>query len=265
MRHRSILPRLSTSLLLIIYVGLLATCGIPTAPTAETSDEIQEAAVATSELQQYAFTWSADYELTPTAEITRLRVTGSGTVDVTTGDVEALVTYDEAARSQAEQWFPGVLIETITAETRVIGDEVFVRGLNAGFGGDPEIEFDRWYRVTDVTDNLTEPFVDNEVRPADVLPVLLGPLTDDAVSVEVDRDFILDLGTRFSGSLFDFGLRIGGGHFEISAEREGSLIRTVRLAGDDAEVGVDAFVFEIDFEPLTDATITAPVEALEYP
>lgn len=265
MRDRRFLRRLTTSWLLIACAGVLATCGIPTSQTAETSDQIQDAAVATSELEQYAFSWSAEYELDPAADITHLRVTGSGTVDAATGDVEALVIYDEAVRSQAEQLFPGTLIETITAETRVVGDEVFVRGLNAGFAGDPEIEFDMWYRVTARTDQLTEPFVNSEIRPADVLPVLLEPLTDETVSVEVDRDFILDLGTRFPQSLFDFGLRIGGGDFEIAAEREGSLIRRVSIAGDDAEIGVAAFVFEIEFEPVDGVNITAPLGALTHP
>ena len=80
------------------------------------------------------------------------------------------------------------------------------------------------------------------------------------LSVVVDRDFVLDLGTRFSNSLYDFGLLIGGGDFAVSVELVDGLIGTLVLDGDDPGTGVERFTFTIEFTPIERPTIEPPAD-----
>lgn len=255
-------------LLAVSFVLVISACGIPTSQPGGLGDEIEQAAEATADLDAYRIEWVADYELSE-EETGRaaLQVSGSGLIDVVSGDVESVVTYDEDLRSAAESLFPGAEIDEIRAETRVVGDEVYIRGFNtAALDAGASPEYDVWYRISERRQDLGDPFVRTDVLPADVLPVLVEPLTDaGALSVPVDRDFVLDLGTRFGRSLYDFGLRIGGGDFELSIALENGLVRMVRFDGDDPEAGVDRYVFEITFEPVADATVSSPDDAATLP
>jgi hypothetical protein len=95
---------------------------------------------------------------------------------------------------------------------------------------------------------------------------MVEPLVDAGeLSVTVDRDFVLDLGTRFPRSLYDFGLRIGGGDFQLTIELEDGLIRTVALDGDDPEAGVERFTFEISYRPEQRVTVEAPPDSVSLP
>jgi hypothetical protein len=198
---------------------LVAACGITTSPNRGLADDIEAAAEATAELDLYEYTWIADYELSE-AETgrTALSVTGSGIVDAGSGDVDAVVDYDEGLVSAARSLFQDDTIEQVQAFTRIVGEEVYVRGFNtASLSGDITPDYDTWYEIGERSDDLGDPFVRTDVLPADVLPVLVEPLVDAGeTSVTVDRDFVLDLGTRFSRSLYDFGFRIGGGDFTLS-------------------------------------------------
>ena len=71
----------------------------------------------------------------------------------------------------------------------------------AALSGDVDVAYDTWYEIGERSDDLGDPFVRTDVLPADVLPVVVEPLVDAGeTSVTVDRDFVLDLGTRFSRS-----------------------------------------------------------------
>jgi hypothetical protein len=247
---------------------LVAACGIPTSQPGGLGDEIEQAAIETSELEAYQFTWTADYLLSdPDTGRPELVVTGAGAVDVATRDLESVVTYDESLRSAAEALFPDDEIGDVTAYTTIAGDDVYIRGFNAAsLPAETPPSYDTWYRITERRQDLGDPFVQSGVLPVDVLTVLVEPLVDAGeLSVAVDRDFVLDLGTRFSRSLYDFGLRIGGGDFQLSIELTDGLIRSVVLDGDDPEAGVERFTFEITYLPVDAVVVTAPADAVPLP
>ena len=253
----------------VLTFGLLvAACGIPTTQPGGLGDQIEQAAAATAALTAYEVAWTADYALSPSdTGRSELLVSGSGAIDASTGDIESVVAYDESLVAAAEALFPDDDIVDVTAYTTIVGDDVYIRGFNtASLPSDISPSYDAWYRITERSQDLGDPFVRTDVLPADVLPVLVEPLVDSGeLTVAVDRDFVLDLGTRFSRSLYDFGLRIGGGDFQLSVELVDGLIRTVVLDGDDPEAGVDRFTFEIDFVPVDDVDVTAPVDAIPLP
>lgn len=269
MQHDAMRSRTDRTLVLLAAsILLVSACGIPTSQPGGLGDEIERAADATAELDAYRIAWVADYDLSE-EEVGRpaLQVRGSGVIDAVSGDVESIVIYDDDLRAAAETLFPGADIDEVRAITRIVGDEVYIQGFNtAALEAQLVPEYDVWYRISERRQDLGDPFVRTDVRPADVLPVLVEPLVDaGALSVVVDRDFVLDLGTRFSRSLYDFGLRIGGGDFELSITLEDELVRVVRFDGDDPEAGVDRYVFEITFEPFAEAAVSAPDDAVTLP
>ena len=83
--------------------------------------------------------------------------------------------------------------------------------------------------------------------------------------VTVDRDFVLDLGTRFAQSLYDFGFRIGGGDFAVSAELDDGRVASMTLDGDDPGSGVERFTFTIEFAPSAGVVIEPPPDAVPFP
>jgi hypothetical protein len=254
--------------LLLSLALFVSACGITTSPPRGLADEIEAAAANTAELAAYEFSWTAVYELSESETgRSELTVTGSGSVDADTGDVDSVVTYDEELRAAAQSLFPGADIDVVQAFTKVIGDEVFVRGFNvASLSGEIGPAYDVWYEISQRSQDFSDPFVRSEVLPVDVLPVVVEPLVDaDALSTIVDRDFVLDLGTRFSRSLYDFGLRLGGGDFELSVAVAEELIRALTIDGDDPGAGVDRFTFTIEFEPMGSVDIEPPARPALLP
>lgn len=247
---------------------LVAACGIPTSQPGGLGDEIERAAANTAQLAAYEFDWTADYVLSASdSGRSELLVSGSGVIDASTGDVESVVAYDESLRSAAEALFPDDEIGDVAAYTTIVGGDVYIKGFNtASLPSDTPPSYDTWYRITERSQDLGDPFVRSEVLPVDVLPVLVEPLVDAGeLSVAVDRDFVLDLGTRFPRSLYDFGLRIGGGDFQISIQLADGLIRNVVLDGDDPEAGVERFTFEITFLSAAGVAVEPPRDAVVLP
>ena len=75
---------------------------------------------------------------------------------------------------------------------------------------------------------------------------------------------MLDLGTRFSRSLYDFGFRIGGGDFTLSVSLDDGRIDTLEIDGDDPGSGVERFTFTIEFVPVSGALIEPPPAAVAF-
>jgi hypothetical protein len=251
----------AASALLLSLVLLLSACGITTSPPTGVADEIEDAAAVTADLAAYEFAWTAMYELSESETgLSELTVGGAGSVDAETGHIESVVTYDEDLLDAARALFADEDIDEVQAFTKIIGEEVFVKGFNVGpLAGELSLAYDEWYEVSRRSQDLTDPFVSSDVLPVDVLPVVVGPLVDaDALSTVVDRDFVLDLGTRFSRSLYDFGLRLGGGDFELSVEVARGLIRSLTIEGDDPGSGVDRFAFTIEFEQVGSVVVEPP-------
>ena len=247
--------------LVLSLVLLLSACGITTSPPTGVADEIEDAAALTADLAAYDFAWTAEYELSESETgLSELTVGGVGSVDAETGNLESVVSYDEDLLDAARALFADEDIEEVRAFTRIIGEEVFVKGFNAGsLAGDLSPAYDEWYEVGRRSQDLTDPFVSSDVLPVDVLPVVVEPLVDaDALSTVVDRDFVLDLGTRFSRSLYDFGLRLGGGDFELSVELAQRHIRSLTIEGDDPGSGVARFAFTIEFEQVGSVVVEQP-------
>ncbi|MDH3248342.1 MAG: hypothetical protein OEQ47_05245 [Acidimicrobiia bacterium] len=240
---------------------LVGACGITTSPDRTLADDIEEAAEATAGLDSYEFSWTADYRLSE-SETGRssLTVTGSGVVDAEAGDVDAVVEYDEDFLDVTRSLFADETITRVQAFTRVVGDAVYIRGFHAAaLVDDLSPAYETWYEVGGRSQNVQDPLVRSDVLPADVLPVVVEPLVDAGeLSVVADRDFVLDLGTRFSRSLYDFGLLIGGGDFDVSVEIADGLIGTLILEGDDPGTGVERFTFVIRFTPIEDPAIGPP-------
>lgn len=245
---------------------VLSACGIPTSQPSVDSDAISSAAAATASLPTYDFAWTADYDLVDPAK-SSLSVNGSGTIDSDAESADSRISYDEALRNDFERLFPGHPDEPIASLTRIVGDEVYASGMNVALmPGVTNAEPDVWYRVTNRRGDVGDAFVRSEVRPADVLEELVAPLVEAGSDrVVVDRDVILDLGSRFSGSLFDFGLRIGGGDFIIEIAREDGYLTKALIEGDDPEAGVSRFAFEIEFIPRDDVEIRPPQDPLPLP
>lgn len=249
-----------------LLVLLVSACGIPTGGPDEVAP-VEAAAAATADLDAYAFTWTATYELAepdPTGR-TSILVEGEGTVDAGSGDVDTVTRYDDAVDPVAESRF-GVTPDIVETRTRIVGEEVWVRGLNVAFIDDEaRPDYDRWYRLGDAASGYRDPFVISDVRPAEAVPVLIAPLIrSGSTAATVARDVVLDYGDRFPRSLFDFGLRIGGGDFDVSADLADGIVERVVIEGDDPGAGVDVFRFELRFEPLDRVAIAAPPEALEW-
>lgn len=254
-----------TAVLMSILIG---GCGITTSPDRGIADDIEEAAQATAQLDSYEFAWTADYELSESETgRSELTVTGSGVVDADSGNVDAVVTYDEDLLAAAQTLFRDDTIDDVQAFTRVIGDDVYVRGFNtASLSDDVVPVYDAWYEISRRSQDLGDPFVTSDVLPVDVLPVVVGPLVDAGeMSVTVDRDFVLDLGTRFSRSLYDFGFRIGGGDFTVSVGLEDGLIGSLVIDGDDPGSGVLRFTFTIEFLPASSVVIDPPTDVTPFP
>lgn len=260
--------RQTTVSALRVLVGslVLLACGVPTSQRSAESDAIAAAAAATASLPAYEFEWTADYDLID-AEMSMLSVTGSGTVNAAERSVDSRIVYDEALRTDFARLFPSYRNEPIVSRVRVVEDEVYASGMNVALmRGVTGVEPDVWYRVTSRRGDVGDPFVRSEVRPADVLEELVAPLADaGAESIVVDRDVILDLGSRFSGSLFDFGLRIGGGDFTVEVDRAGELLTRASIVGDDPEAGVSRFAFEITFSPRDRIEIRSPENPATLP
>ena len=251
---------------LLVLLLVVTACGIPTSQPSDDADAISSAAAATVSLATYDFEWTADYDLVDRDEPS-LSVVGSGTIDSEAGSVDSRISYDEALRSDFERLFPGHPGDPIRSLTRIVGDEVYASGMNVALmPGVSGVEPDSWYRVTNRRGDVGDAFVRSEVRPADVLVELVAPLADaGSDSAVVDRDVILDLGSRFQGSLFDFGLRIGGGDFTIEIARENGLVASATIVGDDPEAGVSRFAFEIEFIPRESVEIRPPNNPLALP
>ena len=249
-----------------VLLLVVAACGIPTSQPSVDADAISSAAAATASLTTYDFEWTADYDLVDQDDPS-ISVVGSGSIDSEAGSVDSRISYDEALRSDFERLFPGHPGAPIVSLTRIVDDEVYVSGMNVALmPGVTGVAPDSWYRVTNRRGDVGDAFVRSEVRPADVLVELVAPLADaGSDSVVVDRDVILDLGSRFRGSLFDFGLRIGGGDFTIEIIREDGLVKTATIVGDDPEAGVSRFAFEIDFIPRESVEIRPPNASLALP
>ena len=254
-----------TAVLLSMLIG---ACGITTSPDRGVAGDIEEAAQATADLESYRFTWTADYELSE-SETGRsaLTVTGSGVVDAESGDVDAVVDYDEGLLDVTRSLFTDEDITQVQAFTRVIGDAVFIRGFHAAaLIDDLDPDFGTWYEVSGRSQNVQDPLVRSDVLPADVLPVVVEPLVDAGeLSAVVDRDFVLDLGTRFTSSLYDFGLLIGGGDFDVSVGIVDGLIGELVLDGDDPGTGVERFTFTIGFTPIERPAIQPPPDPVSVP
>lgn len=245
---------------------LLVACGIPTSQSSPESEAISSAADATASLSTYGYEWTAQYEFVdPNAA--QLSVAGSGVVDTGTESVDARIDYDEGLRNDFARLFPKRSDDPIYSLTRIVGDEVYISGLNAALmPGASEVEPDVWYRVTDRRTDVGDAFVRSQVRPVDVIPEMVAPLVAAGLDrLVVDRDVILDLGTRFPGSLVDFGLRIGGGDFTVEIERRNGLVSRATIIGDDPEADVARFAFAIEFSPLESVSITAPPGAVTLP
>lgn len=254
---------------LVVALMLLPACGITPSVSVDAPSDIEAAAVAAAALDTYGFAWSATYELDdpPPGSPSQIVVSGVGATDARSGDVDSVVTYDETLRPEAEAAFPARRIDIIEASTRIVDGEVFLRGLNATFIETEEmVDYDVWYRVDDRRGDIRDPFVSSDVRPAEVFPVLTEPLDDaGSLSVTVERDAVLDVGTRFGGSIYDFGLRLGGDDFVVSATIEEGIMRSVRLVGDDPGSGVERFVFEMRIDPDVGFSQTRPSEFTVFP
>ncbi len=247
---------------------LVASCGITTSSPQGISDDIEQAASDTAALAAYEFTWTADYVLTESETgRSELTVRGSGSVDAEKGDVDSVVSYDDDLLPAARALFPDDDIDEVLAFTKVVGDEIFVRGFNvASLAGDVTPSYDEWYEIGRRSQDLGDPFVRSDVLPVDVLPVAVEPLVDAGeLSLTVDRDFVLDLGTRFAQSLYDFGLRLGGGDFQLSVELRDGLVGSLTMDGDDPGAGVERFTFEIEFFPVAEVEVEVPPEPLRLP
>lgn len=236
---------------------VLTGCGIQTSIPDTEADLLADAARATSELERYRFEWEATYDLSEPDEAGRERlvVSGTGSVDTVAGNVVATFVYDPTLIESARLLFPGADIDTIRSETRLVSGEVYVRGFNSA-SIDPEagLDYDTWYRVTDRRGDFADPFNRSELRPAEVVELLEESMdapvrSDDTFRTTVDRDTIVGLGERYPNSLFDFGLRIGGGDFDISMTVSDDMVERVVIEGDDPGAGVDVFRFEFSISP----------------
>lgn len=257
----------------LTLILLLSGCGIPTSIPDPDLDLLEVAAETTSDLERYRFDWEATYLLAEPDEAGRenLTVSGSGSVDTAAGDVAATFSYDPTLIDSARRLFPDTEIDRIESETRIVDGEVYVRGFNSA-SIDPEgaFEYDQWYRVTDRRNDFADPFNRSALRPAEAVEILEEAMIDprrsgDTFSDTVDRDAIVGLGERFPGSLFDFGLRIGGGDFDISMTVAEGMVETLLIEGDDPGAGVDVFRFEISFIEGILSTIAAPTESEPVP
>jgi hypothetical protein len=260
--------RIRTGPVTFVLLSLLvAACGITTSRDRGMADEIEAAAEATAALAAYEFRWTADYGLSE-VETGRsaLTVEGMGVVSGT-GDVDAIVDYDEDLRSVTRALFGDDTITQVQAFTRIVDDAIYIRGFHAAaLAGDFDPEYDAWYEVSRRSQEVQDPLVRSDVLPADVLPVVVEPLVDAGeLSVVVDRDFVLDLGTRFPRSIFDFGLLIGGGDFTLSVVIDEGLIDSLTLDGDDPGSGVERFTFTMAFTPVAAPAIEPPPDAVAIP
>ena len=259
--------------LTLILMLVLSGCGIQTSiPDAE-ADALADAAQATTDLERYRFEWEATYVLSEpdAAGRERLSVSGAGSVDAVAGDLVATFFYDPALIDSARLLFPGADIDTIRSETRLVAGEVYVRGFNSA-SIDPEafLDYDTWYRITDRRSDFADPFNRSALRPADVVALLEQSMdspkqSGDTYTTTVDRDTIVSLGERFPRSLFDFGLRIGGGDFDVSMTVSDGLVRSVVIDGDDPGAGVDVFRFDVSFSPGILSTLAPPSESEPIP
>ena len=69
--------------------------------------------------------------------------------------VDAVVDYDEGLLSAARSLFSDDTIDRVQAFTRIVGDEVYVRGFNtASLSGDVAVAYDTWYEIGDRGDDL---------------------------------------------------------------------------------------------------------------
>lgn len=257
----------TVSVVRVLVLSLvLSACGIPTSQPSGDGDAISSAAAATASLANYDFVWTADYDLVDRGDPS-LSVAGSGTIDADARSVDSRIDYDEALRNDFARVFPGHPSEPIVSLTRIIDGEVYARGMNVGLmPGVTDIEPDVWYLVTNRRGDVGDAFVRSDVRPADVLVELVAPLAAAGLDrLVVGRDVILDLGSRFPGSLFDFGLRIGGGDFTLEIVRDNGLVTTASILGDDPEAGVSRFAFEIEIIPRGEVEIRPPNDALLLP
>lgn len=256
------------SVTLVLLSMMVAACGITTSRDRGMADEIEGAAEATAALEAYEFRWTADYDLSE-SDLGRsaLTVTGSGIVDAAAADVDAVVDYDEDLRSVTQTLFGDDTITQVQAFTRIVDDAIYIRGFHAAaLAGDIDPDYDTWYEVSQGSQDIQDPLVRSDLLPADVLPVAVEPLVDAGeLSVVVDRDFVLDLGTRFPRSIFDFGLLIGGGDFTLSVVIGDGLIDTLTLDGDDPGTGVERFTFSMAFTPVDAPAIAPPPDAIAFP
>lgn len=257
----------------LTIILLLSACGIPTSIPDPDLDLLEVAAATTSDLERYRFDWEATYLLAEPDEEGResLAVSGSGAVDTGAGDLAATFSYDPALIGSANRLFPDAEIETIRSETRIVDGEVYVRGFNSA-SIDPEatFDYDRWYRVTDRRNDFADPFNRSALRPAEAVELIEESMNDprrsgDTFTDTVARDAIVGLGERFPGSLFDFGLRIGGGDFEVSMTVSEGMVESIVIEGDDPGAGVDVFRFQISFIEAILSTIVAPSESEPVP
>ncbi len=254
--------RIRTGPLTVVLMSIMiGACGITTSLDEGLADDIENAAQRTADLDSYEFTWTAEYELSE-SETGReaLDVRGSGVVDAESDTVDSVVEYDDDLLDATRALFADDDITQVRAFTRVIGDEVYIRGFHAAALAEALTpEFETWYEVSRRSQNVQDALVRSDVLPAEVLPVVVEPLVDAGeLSVVVDRDFVLDLGTRFSNSLYDFGLLIGGGDFVVSVEIVDGLIGSLVLDGDDPGTGVERFTFQIRFASASDVRVEAP-------
>lgn len=252
----------------VVLSMVVGACGITTSPDRGVADDIEDAAQATADLDFYEFTWTAEYDLSESETgRSELTVAGSGVVEAGSGNVESVVDYDEDLLDVTRSLFADEDITQVQAFTRIIGDAIYIRGFHAAALIDELApDFETWYEVGRRNQNVRDPLVRSQVLPADVLPVVVEPLVDAGeTSVPVDRDFVLDLGTRFPSSLYDFGLLIGGSDFDVSVDIVDGLIGTLVLDGDDPGTGVERFTFTIEFVRLSNAEIDPPPGVVAVP
>ena len=253
----------------LVLMLLIAGCGIQTSVPDPDLDLLEVAARTTSDLEQYRFDWIATYELTEPDEAGRetLTVSGSGSVDTADDAVSASFEYDDSFVSDAQGLFSDASIDTVRSETRIVDGEVYVRGFNAAAASrDADVDYDRWYRVTERRAGFADPFNRSALRPAEAVELLADAMDDPARSGDtftqvVDRDVVLGIGERFPGSLLDFGFRIGGGDFELTMVVSDGLVERIVIAGDDVNAGVELFRFDISFVDGILSNISAPTDA----
>ena len=248
----------------VMFLALVvAGCGISTTASPDRAD-LQSAAQSTAALEYYRFEWSASYELSEPDETGRdlIEVSGSGVVDVATGNVDASFRYDPSFAESARRVFVDEAILEVESFTRVVDGEVYVRGWNSAFVDlSVPVDYSTWYRVTD--EGYRDPFSSGSALPTEVIPVLGGLLEEGdregtRYTVAVDRDAILDLSSRFPASLVDFQLRIGGGDFVVTGDITDGLLWQVSLEGDDPGAGVQDFSFMMAVEPTEAVAVSAP-------